>query len=60
MILTETPEKFGEKPIPMGSVHHQSYMTGLELNPGLPCYRPVTNCLNYNLQYTVLYAGYDI
>jgi hypothetical protein len=20
----------------------------------------VTNCLNYNLQYTVLYAGYDI
>ena len=28
-------------------VHHKSYMTGLELNPGLPGYRPVTNCLNY-------------
>jgi len=38
MTLTQTPEEFGDKPVPVCSVHHQSCMTGLELNPGHPCY----------------------
>jgi hypothetical protein len=54
MILTETLEEFGEKPVPVDSVYHQSCMTGLEMNPRLPCSRPVTNCMNYSPQYTFI------
>jgi hypothetical protein len=53
MILTEKTKGLGEKSVPVVLSTRNPTCTDIDVNLSLCCEKPVTNCLNYGMGYSV-------